>query len=170
MRWEWRKDRLGKQYRSFLYYDAKLKKNVRLRKTEIPSDIVTDEQANAFCSLKSAEHETARLRIQRKLEWRTKFYDFNELMGIFTVEIKKMAPNSWENNIYFLEQYALPFFLQNKQCNNLNNWHIYYDEFRDWLETARTVKGDRPLAYSTKNHVISALNTFMVIMKCRISS
>lgn len=110
-------------------------------------------------------HLLIKLRIQRKLDWKKKFYDFSKLIEQFTIEIKKMAPNSWENSIYYLEHYAFSFFLGEKQCNNLNNWSAYHDEFLDWLLICKTSKGDRPIAYSTRNHVVSALNSFMVVMK-----
>lgn len=165
MYWQKRKERGGKVYFSFAFHDPVLGRNVRLRRTEVPFGIETEEQADQFCRLKEAEHEAARLRIQRKLEWRNKFYDFSKLLEQFTVEIKKMAPNSWENSLYYLEHYAFPFFLGEKQCNNLNNWSAFYEEFIEWLLNCKTSKGDRPIAYSTRNHVISSLNSFMVVMK-----
>lgn len=165
MYWQKRKDRNGKEYFSFAYHDPVLGRNVRLRRREVPFGIDTEEKADQFCRLKEAEHEAARIRIQRKLEWKNKFYDFANLVEQFTVEIKRMAPNSWENSLYYLEHYAFPFFLGDKQCNNLNNWSALYDEFREWLDVRRTSRGDKSLSYSTKNHVISALNSFMVVMK-----
>lgn len=173
MYWTKRKERSGKAYYSFVQWDPVNQRNLRLRRKEVPYGIETDEQADQFCRLKEAEHEAACLRIRRKLEWKNKFYNFSELLEIFKKEAQSMAPNSWENMLYYLEHYAFPFFLTEKQCNNLNNWCVFYDDFREWLQVCKTSKGDRPIAYSTKNHVVSALNSFMVAMKkktCRRKS
>lgn len=166
MRWEKRRDKKGETYYSFVYYDKKLKKNVRLRREEVPASITTDRQADEFCRLREAEHESAKLRIQRKLAWQKKFYDFDKIMAVFEPEIKKRAVNSWETVLYYLKQYVLDFYLNHKQSNNLNNWHLHFDDFRSWLEKVepshRTKTGK--LSYSTRNHIIGALNTFLEVM------
>lgn len=167
MYWQRRKDRRGKEYFSFAFHDPVFKKTVRLRHKEVPYGIDSVEKANQFCRIKESEHEAAKLRIQRKLEWKSKFYDFTKLLEIFEKDVKIAAPNSWENTIYYLEHYAFPFFLGEKQCNNLNSWCVHYGDFTEWLKTCKTSKGNRELSYSTKNHVVSALNSFMVSMKKR---
>lgn len=166
MYWEKRIDRSGKPYYGFIYFDSKLGKNVRLRRHEVPSDILTDAQADAFCRLRESEHEAAKLRIQRKLEWQSKFYKFDELLDLFKTDSKLRAPNSWVQSLYYLEHYAFDFFLNVKQSNNLNNWPMYFEELRDWLLTVQTSRTTKTgvLAYSSRNHVVRALNTFIDVM------
>lgn len=57
----------------------------------------------------------------------------------------------------------MPFFLEVKKTNNPNDWSMYFEEYKDWLEEkAETVTAPKKLiAYSTKNHCIKTLNTFL---------
>lgn len=166
MYWQKRKDRSGKIYYSFIQWDPVNRKNIRLRASEVPADITTDAGADEFCRVRDAEHEATRFRIERKLVWQKKFYDFEKLQKIFESEIKKRAPNSWRQVLYFLKQYVFDFFLNHKQSNNLNNWYLYFEEFRDWLEQAQPSQQTKTgqLSYSSKNHAISTLNTFLDVM------
>ena len=166
MRWEKRKDRYGKPYYSFSHWCPVSRRNLRLKRSEVPSNIITDAQADEFCRLREAEDEAAKFRIERKLAWNKKFYDFEKLLEIFELESKVRAPNSWQAPVYYLKQYALDFFLNYKQCNNLNNWPLFFEEFREWLMTVRTgnrTKGDG-LAFSSRNSVIGAVNLFLDVM------
>jgi integrase len=166
MYWEKRQNIRGENYYTFAYFDKNFRKNVRLKKSEIPSNILSDEAADKFCHLKDAELESAKMRVLKKLEWKKKFYDFDELLEIYKIEMQKRSPNNWQNSCYYLEQYAFPFFLSEKQSNNINNWSLFYQEFIDWLLVVKPSKGtNSSISYSTKNHVISALNNFIVIMK-----
>ncbi|MBK8202848.1 MAG: hypothetical protein IPK68_11180 [Bdellovibrionales bacterium] len=166
MYWEKRQNTKGEHYYTFAYFDNKVGKNIRLKKSAIPSDITTDLAAEKFCRLKEAEHESIKMRILKKLEWKSKFYDFNELSEIFKVEMQKKSPNNWQNSCYYLEQYVLPFFLSQKQSNNINNWNLFYQEFIDWLLIVKPLKGSSAtISYSTRNHIITTLNNFIAIMK-----
>jgi len=168
MYWEKRVNKNGQIVYSFAFYDKSSKKPVRLKKSEVPSDIDSDEKAEEFCRLKEAEREAGRMRVLQKLAWKNKFYDFAEILEIFKSEIKKKAPGSWENNVYYLEQYIFNFFLGAKQCNNLNNWSLFYHEFQEWLCNVKPSYGNKQsISYSTRNHVISCLNSFMEIMKVK---
>ncbi|MBK8202819.1 MAG: tyrosine-type recombinase/integrase [Bdellovibrionales bacterium] len=166
MYWEKRKDRAGNAYYSFVQWDPVNRRNIRLRTSEVPGSITTDSQADIFCRLREAEEEAAKVRIQRKLEWKKKFYDFEELLSIFEIEAKRRAPNSWQGPMYYLQQYGLDFFLNKKQCNNLNNWGLFFEEFRDWLLTVKTGKRTKSqgLAYSSRNNIIGAVNLFLDVM------
>lgn len=168
MYWEKRKNVKGEHYYSFVYFNRNIGKTVRLKKSEVPSGITTDKRADEFCRIKEAEIESVKLRIQKKLEWKSKFYDFNELLDIYKNEMQKRAPNTWENSCYFLEQYVFPFFLGERQSNNINNWSLFYQDFIDWLIQVKPAKGKSDtVSYSTKNHIITALNNFMVVMKLK---
>lgn len=168
MYWEKRISKDNKVTFTFAYYNKKIKKTIRLKNTEVPSDINTEEKAAEFCRIKDAEFESVKMRIQKKLEWKNKFYDFTDLLALYEIDMKKKAPNNWKNSMYFLEQYVFPYFLTEKQCNNVNNWHLFYQDFIDWLLVIKPSKGTtNTLSYSTKNHIITALNNFMSILKTR---
>lgn len=152
---------------SFYFYDCVLKKNVRLKKNEIPSDIATDEQAVEFCRNKEASLDATKLRILRRIEWKKKFHNFNELVEIYHKDRVLKAPNSWKQSLFYLEHYVVTFFLHEKQCNNLNNWPVHYEAFRDWLMGVKPLKVKSKkalLAVATMNHCIKVLNTFLETM------
>lgn len=168
MRFEKRKTRKNEVYYSFLYWDPKTKKRIRLRRSEVPADIDSDSKAEEFCRTKEAELHSISLKVKRELEWKRKYYDFEQLLGIYAKRRKAEAPNSWETDVYYLEQYVFTFFLTIKKTNNLNVWELHFEDLRDWLEKeAELVKQkgkNTKLAYATKNACIKALNRFLATM------
>lgn len=167
MRYEKRKLKNGVYY-SFLYWCPKTKKRVRLRKSEVPKNITTDQQADDFCKIKEAELAVVSLKVKRDLAWKHKYYDFTQLLDLYTNKRKVEAPNSWQTDIYYLEQYVFNFFLTIKSSNNLNDWELHFEDLRDWLEKdAELVKQkgkNTRLAYATKNACIKSLNRFLTTM------
>lgn len=152
---------------SFIYYDHKLKKNVRLPQEEVPKGIDCDEKAAEFCRRKMSENDAAKVRIQRQQEWRSQFFDFKALLELYEADRKRNCPNSWQGDVFYLSHYALPFFLQTKSCNNLSNWPLFYEEFRELLLVVEPFKrktATKTLAYASKNLIIKSLNTFMSLM------
>lgn len=173
MRWELRKNRKGQQYYSFLYWDDQNKKRKRLKKTDT-AHVKTEKQAEVFAQKWNRKHDAAKYRIKRRMEWREKHHDMAELLDKYIAERKKKAPNSWTNDAYWLEKYCFYFFVENKSLNNLDVWSEHFNAFRDWLEEAsslrslkgqtREAEGGRVLSYSSKNHCIKSLNTFLRAM------
>lgn len=168
MRFEKRKTRKNEVYYSFLYWDPKSKKRIRLRRSEVPADIDCDSKAEEFCRTKEAELQSISLKVKRELEWKRKYYDFEQLLELYAKRRKTEAPNSWETDVYYLEQYVFTFFLTIKKTNNLNVWELHFEDLRDWLEKeAELVKQkgkNTKLAYATKNACIKALNRFLATM------
>ncbi len=164
MRVECRKLSDGSQYFSFVYWDGE--KRVRLKKGEHPY-FDSREKAEEWAKSKEAEIDTAKSRIKRRLEWKTQYYDFAKLSDDYIEYCKKSQPNSWRNSKFDLENYVIPFFLGVKKSNNVNNWSLFFEEFKKWLEEeAYTIKKKRVLiSYSTKNHCIKTLNTFLDYLK-----
>lgn len=162
MYWQWR----GKnsKRRVFMYYDSTLKKNVRLRVGEIPPNIGSDDEADAFCRQKESEIEATKIRIIRRLKWKSRYHNFENLMEVFKNERLKESPNNWKNDIYYMEHYVLNFFINQSTFSNMNDWYIHFEDFKSWLDKVRTAKGNSELAYSTKNQCIKALNAFLKIM------
>lgn len=147
-----------------MYYDSVLKKNVRLRIGEIPTSIGSDDEADAFCRQKESEIESSKIRILRRLKWKSRYHNFENLMEIFKNERMKESPNNWKNDIYYMEHYVLNFFINQNTFANMNDWYIHFEDFKSWLDKVKTVKGNSELAYSTKNQCIKALNAFLKIM------
>lgn len=167
MKIELRKNRDGSQYYSIVYYDTSSRKQRRISKSDIRkrfgSDLIEYNRAVEACKLLEAETSSVASRAQKIIEWENEYYDFASLLDFYTKHQQKKAPNSYKNNIHYLRYYVLPFFLSVKRCNNISQWFDFYPEFKDWLEEeARLIK--RPglkISYSSKNHAIKALNTFM---------
>ena len=159
MHTEQRKRANGTIYYSIVYWDGP--KKVRLKQTEHPR-FKSQEEAITWAHSKTAEYDSMKARALRRLEWKNKYYDFQEIAREYLEFSKNSQPNSWKNTEFYLYHYVLPFFLGIKDCNNPNNWSLYYDQFRDWLEVeAQTIKKPKAkLSYSSMNHCIKTLNTF----------
>lgn len=161
-----RKDRQGRVYFSFSYVEGKSGKRVRLRKGQHPhfSDRADAEAwAKSQAGIRAAE---AAWHL-RKAAWRAQFNDLGEYLKVYTKWQKKKAPNSWRNSVASLEHYVFPFFATKKQSNNINQWHLFYQEFVDWLGDEAETAGRTPgrITKGTANGVIRALNTFMTCMR-----
>ncbi|MGE3757346.1 MAG: tyrosine-type recombinase/integrase [Pseudobdellovibrionaceae bacterium] len=163
MRVELRKLSNGDQYFSFVYWDGE--RRVRLKKQEHPH-FSKREEAEEWAKAKEAEIDSCKGRILRKLKWKTQFYEFVKLSNDYIENCKKTQPNSWKNTETNLHQYVFPFFLDIKKSNNPNNWPLFFEDYRKWLEDdVRTIKrGKKKLEYGTKNHCIKTLNTFLDFM------
>lgn len=164
MRVEKRKLADGKYYYSFVYWNGK--KRVRLKKSEHPH-FVDYEKALEWSKSKEAEINSVKSRIQKRLEWKTQYYNFSKLSDQYLVYCKKAQTNSWKNTALYLEHYVIPFFLEIKNSNNPNNWSLFFEDFRIWLvEKALTIRTpQRNISYSTKNHCVKTLNTFLDYLK-----
>lgn len=151
---------------SFVYYDTKLKKNVRLNKFEHPN-IQSEADAILYCKKWDAEHDAMKTRVRRKLEWSKKFFDFSRLLTIYENAKKEDAPNTWQDCSNNIKYYVFPYFLSLKNENNINNWSFHYEAFRSHLEKTESMKKKglrKTLAYSTINHIINSLNGFVEVM------
>lgn len=160
MRVETRKLSNGSQYYSFVYWDGD--RRIRLKKDEHPH-FEKYEDAVEWSKAKEAELESAKSRILRRLKWKTQYYEFAKISDGYIEDCKKLQPNSWKNTEFYLHQYVFPFFLDIKKSNNPNNWSFHFEDFKKWLEEEAigAKKTKKLIAYSTKNHCIKTLNTFL---------
>lgn len=138
-------------------------KRVRLPQDKHP---VFGSKAEAASWVKSqAAHDASmKARIERKLAWKNQYYEFDKLILQFKEWAKGRSPNSFDVLTGRTEQYVLPFFLNEKSCNNINQWVLYHQQFKDWLR-AQTNKTGNPLAISSVNNCILAYNSFIDFMK-----
>ena len=150
----------GSHYYSFSYND-KNGKRIRLKKSEHPH--FTDRKtAEAWSKSQKAFEQSQKNLIAQKLEWKSQYFEFDSLVIKYADWQKSQAPNSWENNITWLEQYVLPWFLSFKKQNNVNGWHFLYSEFIDYLrDEATTTSRGTKLAVASSNKVIHTLNSFV---------
>lgn len=153
-----RKD--GSEWFSITYVDPKTKKRIRLKQEEHPK-FTSLKEAQTWVKSQDAARHAAKQRSEEKVRWREKFYDFAELVEKFETWVKQKAPNQNGESRQRLDYYIMPFFLETKLCNNVNQWRYFYQEFRTFLDQeAVSPKYNRPISYSYKNHVINTLNQF----------
>ena len=155
----------GSSY-SFVYYDSKLKKNVRLSRALHPN-VKTEEDAKRFCQKWDAENDARELRMKKRLEWKMNYFNFTELLKTFEFAKREDAPNTWQQYSNLLQHYVFDFFLNKKEENNINNWHYHFEAFREHLQTTDHVRrgGQKTsIAYATMNNIINALNAFIEVM------
>ncbi|MCB9060506.1 MAG: hypothetical protein H6622_03170 [Halobacteriovoraceae bacterium] len=166
-----KRDKKGNSYYSFMVYDSKQGKNIRLKKSEIQNrfgrDIATKEEAIQVDKSLKAEFDSARMRFKRQLEWQDKYYNFKSLLDKYTQMQKRKSPYGYKNSVHYLKYYVLPYFLNVAKSNNINNWHLNYRKFKVWLEDdARLIRNpNKKISYSSMNHAVKSLNTFMRHLK-----
>lgn len=157
-----RKNKEGTYY-SFSYLDENGRR-IRLKRSEHPH-FTKLEDAQAWAKSQEAYKASMKAKIEQRLSWKKKYYQFDELLEKYLKYQKKQAPNSWRNSRIYMEHYVLHFFLEIKKANNVNTWHILFNEFCDWLEEdALTTRTEQQISYSTANHVIRTLNTFATFL------
>ncbi len=165
MRYENRILKDGSSYYSFVWYDSKNSKYRRLTKKEIRKrfgkDILTETEAQDCLKLFESHYDAEKLRILKRLEWEKQYYSFSGLLDQYEKIQKKKAPNSWQNNIFYIKHYVFPYFLSIKKLNNIELWPDHFDSFMEWLTTAKLIRSNKPIAVSSRNHAIKSLNTFL---------
>lgn len=149
----------------FTKYNPKSRINDRVPVNAIPKHIRNSQdesEVEAYCKSQDAIDQTARYRAKLRIEWRKKYDDYNKLLAEFSSYQKERAPNSYLNDVYYLETYAFHFFLTEKENNTYWQWYLHFDEFRKWLKTVKPAKWDREsLSLNTQNRIIKALNVFL---------
>jgi integrase len=122
-------------------------------------------EAEKFAKSKSAEIDAVKVRVLKLKEWQEKFHDFKELLDEFSKTHQVKAPNSWQNDVYYLETYVFPFFLGKQLSNNVQNWVLYYQQFKAHLMEVKPLKYTKEnLAINTQNKIIKALNLFLAFL------
>lgn len=141
------------------YYEGKTHKN-------IPKHLYPKFKTHAE-ALKYADSENAKKHLEKhskglkRIEWKNKFFNFNELLNDYLVWQTKQAPNSYMSNVTYLSNYVYPYFLGELELSDVNVWHKSFQSYTDWLEGVTAPKTGKGLTYSTKNACIRTLNGFI---------
>lgn len=153
----------------FIYYDPYLKTNIRLKKNEHPR-IETEEAAKKFCEERDSENYSLRNEIGSRTKWQKTQPMLGYRIDIYGKYRKKEAPYSWHKDVRNLEYHILPYFVTMKGKANFDHWPHHFNEFRHYLEGLKPMKtkaGQDTFSYSTMNHIIKSLNSFMRMLKER---
>ena len=156
----WRKESNKYIYR---YRDEAGKhRRVPIKEYVQPED---DKAADRLKGILEARFDEKKTRIKEQKAWHEKYYNFKALVAVFDEERKKQAPNSWKSKRSWFN-YVLNYYLNIKQVPNLNEWKFHFEDFRDWLITAKSenFRTKKSLSYASKNHIINELNCFLKIM------
>jgi integrase len=149
----------------FWKYNPDRRRNEAVPQRQIPQHIrVSQNEAEvlSYCKSQAAIEDSVRSRAEKLREWKEKYHDFNIYLDKFGNFQKERAPNSWENDVFYLENYAFGFFLTHSNLNNLNQWHLMFDDFKKWLKETKPLKYRRDhLALNTQIKIIKALNRFL---------
>ena len=86
--------------------------------------VVGVTRSREFVRIKEAELKAFSIKVKHELQWKNHFVDFDRLLELYAKKRKSEAPNSWQTDVYYLEQYVFNFFLSIKRSNNLNNWEL----------------------------------------------
>jgi integrase len=149
-------------------YNPITRRNEPIPVAQIPEHIrkaASIEEVMSYCQSMAAQENAASARRQKLLEWKKVYQNFERLLDVFKDYQKRNAPNSWNNDVHYLETYALSFFLDkspSNETNNILNWHLHFEEFRKWLSVVKPLKYSKDsLSLNTQNRVIKSLNVFL---------
>ncbi len=155
----------------FTKYNPSTRVTEKVPMNAVPLHIrnATDEKIVAeYCNSQSAIEDAARYRAKMRSAWRNKYTDKAKILEEFAKYQEGRAPNSWQNDVYYLEKYAFHFFLDKKESPNHWDWNVHFDEFRTWLKTVKPARWERKnLSLNTQNKVIRALNVFFEMVASR---
>jgi len=102
----------------------------------------------------------------RTLKEKNRLSDFDEYRVQFFKDVKTKAPNSFDAVMGYYNNYVEMYFLHIKKEYNIAKWYLLFRDFRYWLrDEATSSRNDMPISYSTKNHCIGALNSFLFSMQ-----
>lgn len=163
-----RKNKDGTVSYRFTYLDADGKRR-RFPQSKVPASAQESlEAARKWAGEQAGIFAAKRAEAERRVGWRSQFYDFAQLLETYKIWQQKNAPNSWEACVFYLEQWVFPFFLAEQRTANVNDWYLHFQTFRDWLQHPDSLAKQgrkRPLAISTQNNIIKALNTFLTCLQ-----
>ena len=153
--WRWR----------FEKYNPETKRNDVVPIEQIPEYIRNSQdllEVQAYANSQSAVEDSIKFRANKLIEWRTKYHSFESYVDEFTNYQKLRAPNNWGNDVYYLTHYALGFFLTESNLNNINNWHLFFEDFKSWLKKIKPMKARKEnLKINTQAKIINSLNAFL---------
>lgn len=152
----------GKIYYSILTKD-KNGKTVRIKNKDLPK-FESEEQVRTWIKSQEAFRKSKTALIEQKIKWKTTYYNFEDLLKKYEVWQQKKAPNSYKSYTNYLEHYIMPWFLDKNQASNVNNWHLLFFDFRDYLESQAKNLKNLPMSYGAKKCCIQTLNTFMTFL------
>lgn len=155
-------DRNGEVYYSFSYDHPQTKKRIRLKKSEHPH-FTTEDEAREWALSQNAQRQARLAYLTKRESWKKTYYDFDKLFVKYESYLEEKQPRSYATYLAYFENHALAFFLGERKASNVNNWHVLFPDFRDWLK-ARKQKGGALLAATTKNHIIVSVNNFLAML------
>lgn len=150
------------QYR-IRYWDNYKHKTIPL--SEHP-EFKTLAEALAFVKTQNAKKDADRhlekhAKGMSAQDWKKKYSNFGKEIESYLEWFKDEAPNSWDTNRSWLENYVIPWFL-GKNLNNPNLWHTEFEAFRRWLEKEATLlNSTKKMSYSSMGHCVKALNSYL---------
>jgi integrase len=153
--WRWR----------FEKYNPETKRNDVVPIKQIPEHIRNSQnrsEVEAYAKSQSALEDSIKFRAEKLIEWQNEYHSFEKYVSDFTEFQKSKAPNNWQNDVYYLTHYAFGFFLSESNINNINSWHMFFEDFKNWLKSIKPMKARKEhLKINTQAKIINSLNAFL---------
>lgn len=124
----------------------------------------TKPEAEADISIYEAKYDSRLAQRQQREAWHDEYYNFKDLIEIYTKNRVKSAPNSWESKINWFKNYVMYFFYSEKHATNLEEWKFHFKAFKDYLSETKGSRNGKTLTVASRNHCINELNYFLNLM------
>ena len=64
------------------------------------------EDAQDYCQRFNAKVDAVKIKIKRQLDLMASYGDVTDYLGVYEIDRKEKAPNSWQNDIFYLKHYV----------------------------------------------------------------
>lgn len=138
------------------WHEGKYKRVPRNSYTQ-PKD---EEEAKKLKEKLQLKYEGVSQRRLELMKWRS-IGEFKSLFKKFDQQRKEDAPNAWESRKVFFD-YGMYYFVSKRKILNISDWRYEFLDFKRYLEhECFSIRKDKLLSYSSKNHVINEVNCFL---------
>lgn len=160
---------------SFVYYEPETRKRVRISQRYLIEryghPITNEQEALRVRDELELEVDFSRNRLNDRRVWEQRYKNQKKLLFAFIEHQERyhISKGAFNNYSFYLRHYVFDFFLNIKKCELFKQWPVHYDEFRTWLEQeARLIRSPKSsISYKSKDHCITALNSFMKFLRRR---
>lgn len=122
------------------------------------------EEAQTWIDEKLAGVIKNEIEMMRRQDWR-QAVTIVKFSNQYKAWKQHQAPRSWAQEMSVLENFVLPYFVTEAGMKDPNDWHKEHQRFKAWLLDAAKTDDGEPIAISTANKAINALNKFCEWLK-----
>lgn len=147
---------------------SKYKKNFLYDEDGVIVSFENKERANKYRTSLRAKADAKNDLKAFRMRMNKKYGNHSNYLDSYLKQKMKEAPKSFQRSEWHMVHYVYPFFLYEKKKRNAQSWALYFDDFKDWIEDAVSIRknklsgdGQSRLSISSINKIIGDLNGYL---------